>query len=237
MTHDLIVVCPSHRRPKEASEVFDTFLATRTADSLLRFGVWTADPSTGGYVHLPVTYSTAETMTARSNILARWAVEQARYVGWIADDNRFRTKGWDRVVIDALEAMGGGVVYGNDVVSPGSKPSHVFMSSEIVRELGWLIHPEMTMTFFDDAWERLGRAMGRLRYLPEVTVEHLYTERDNLAAFVHDKAVYEPWLRHECEDQAARCLRAVRRAVRSRPSSSTSTAERTFRDLVPETGL
>ena len=134
------------------------------------------------------------------------------------------TKPMDFPADEALERMGGGIAYGNDIVSPGSKPSHVFMDTAIAKELGWLIHPEMIGTFFDDVWEQLGRAMGRLKYLPDVTVAHLYTERDNLAAYFRDKDIYERWLRHDCEGQAGRCLRALRRSSSTLTASSSKLA-------------
>ena len=110
---DLIVLCPTHLRPAEARALFDSFLATRQADSLLRFGVWNEDPKASDYGSLPVTYTTDERMVARTNRLAVWAADRAPYIGWVADDNRFRTPGWDRMVLDALREVP--IVFGNDV--------------------------------------------------------------------------------------------------------------------------
>lgn len=225
--NDLIVVCPSHQRPKEARELYDSFVETRTGDSLLRFGVWNEDVHYGS---LPVTYITQERMTPRTNALAMWASERCKYIGWVADDNRFRTKGWDQRVMDELRRVP--IVFGNDVSSPGSKPSHVFMDSRIVRSLGWLIHPGLRSTFFDDVWANLGvgpidvsrplfpqsgshSGLG-IGYLPDVIVEHLYTERDNSKDFMADMETYQTWLRNDCEDD-------IGRARRGKQFSSTST--------------
>lgn len=211
----------------------------------MRFIVWNKDPEASKYEGLPVTYLTEERMVPRTNKAAERASEQADYIGWVADDNRFRTEGWDTKVLDVLAETP--IVFGNDVVSPGSKPSHVFMDSRIVRSLGWFLHPGLKSTFFDDVWANLGvgpidvsgplvqffpngwvkgyvndGGLG-IKYLNDVVVEHLYIERDNSKDFMADMAVYQQWLRHECENDIARASRALRRG-RYRPSSSISTA-------------
>jgi hypothetical protein len=219
--HDLIVVCPSFRRPDAARELFDSFQQTASANSMLRFAVWNEDPTAAKYASLPTSFLIAERMTPRTNAVARWAARAARYVGWVADDMRFRTPGWDRIVVGALDRMRGGVVFGNDMQSPGSKPSHVFLSAEIVRALGWLHHPGMVSTFGDDVWEHIGRGLGKYRYLPEIVVEHLYAEKDNIDAFLQDMEVFQAWVREDAEDQIAACRRELKRSVRS---SSISTA-------------
>ena len=211
---NLLVLCPSYKRPQQAREVLATFNATRTADSYLMFAIGIKDSK--AYEDLPIIVYPEWPMVARSNRACAALSGAYDYVGWIADDNRFETEGWDAQVIAALEAtVRGGVVYGNDVVSPGSKPSHVFMDALIPRALGWFLHPQLKSTFFDDVWEQIGRGLGTLRYLPDVRVNHLYVEKDNSLDFQHDMDVYQTWLRHDLDADLAR----IRRALRSRRSS------------------
>ena len=164
------------------------------------------------------------------------------HVGWIADDNRFLTPGWDERVLDALRTVP--IVFCNDGVSPGSKPSHVFMDARIPRALGWFLLPGIHSTFFDDAWQTLGtgadattgplakdgngigldplnQGLG-IAYLANVVVNHLYIEKDNRKSFAEDQEVYRKWLRHGAEDDIARARSALRpgrdaRGAASRP--------------------
>lgn len=211
---NLLVLCPSFRRPQQAAEVLRTFESTRQADSYLIFAIGIQDSA--AYADLPVIVYPTWPMVQRTNRACSVLSGAYDYVGWVADDNRFETPGWDTQVIAALDAKPGGVVYGNDVVSPGSKPSHVFMDARIPRALGWFLHPQLKSTFFDDVWEQIGRGLGTLQYLSDVRVNHLYVEKDNSADFAADMDVYQAWLRHDLDSDLAR----VRRALRPRRRAS-----------------
>lgn len=208
---------------------------------MIRFALWRHDRTLREYEGLPASVVGEETMTARTNAVAKWATEKGKYIGWVADDNRFRSVGWDREVLSALQDVP--IVFGNDEVSPGSKPSHVFMDARIVKTLGWIVHPDLRSTFFDDVWANLGAgpidvsrplferdalpSWSRLRqavsrsdnglglvYLPNVEIPHLYTERDNSANFLADMETYQHWLRHDCEDDIRRVQKALRSHAR-----------------------
>lgn len=221
---DLVVLCPSYKRPEAAKALLVSEWET-TRKATVRFLVWDQDPTRDQYPQANTVLLPEETMVARTNAGA-WLFSEARYLGWVADDMRFETNGWNETVVKALDRMGGGVVYGNDLVSPGSKPSHVFLSSEIVRTLGWLHHPDMRATFGDDVWEHLGKGLGKYQYLPDVKIRHLYREKDNETDFLHDMEVFQKWVGERADDDIARCARALRRAHvrkgRLRPSPATS---------------
>ena len=167
----LIVLCPSYRRPISASAVLESFNRTKVLpDTRLVFLCYERDPDSDLYQG-DVILCPEKAMVERVNG-ALGLLDDYDSVGWIADDNRFETPGWDRVVVDALGSHP--MVFGNDVVSPGSKPSHVFMDSRIPRELGWLILPGLHSTFADDVWANLG--VGAIdvtdRLLPEKTLRY-----------------------------------------------------------------
>ena len=147
-------------------------------------------------------------MVDRSNMIAAHYWDRFDYIGWVADDNRFETPGWDQIVVNALQKTP--VVFCNDVVSPGSKPSHVFMDARIPKALGWFLHPDMRSTFFDDVWHDLGKGLG-ITYLDDVRIPHLYVEKDNHEDFYHDMEVYQTWQRHHMEEDISRCRRELRR--------------------------
>ncbi len=222
----LLVLCPSHQRPVEARRLYETFQRTAILpDTRLVFLVWSGDSTAHKYESnwMKSALRPEEAMTARCNAGFVSEDNDCEAVGWVADDNRFATVGWDELVLHALRATP--IIFGNDVVSPGSKPSHVFMDARIPRALGWFRHPGLISTFHDDVDMRLGtgtdtaRPLGQngesdggvgIRYIPELVIPHLYTERDNRANFQHDAPVYRAWRRNEAEDDIAKAKRALR---------------------------
>jgi hypothetical protein len=102
------------------------------------------------------------------------AVEQApnyKYIGFLGDDHRTRTPGWDDKVIEALESHN--VVYGNDLIWGEGLPTAVFLRSEIVQKLGYMAPPSLIHLYLDNFWLELGRATT-IKYLPDVIIEHLH---------------------------------------------------------------
>ena len=223
----LLVLCPSHQRPLRARRLYETFERTKILpDTRLVFLVWSGDPTAPKYEsnRMKSALRPEEAMTARCNAGFVSEDNDCAAVGWVADDNRFATIGWDELVLHALRTVP--IVFGNDVASPGSKPSHVFMDARLPRALGWFRHPGLISTFHDDVDMHLGtgadtaRPLGQngdetrgvgIRYIPEVVIPHLYTERDNSANFQHDAAVYSAWRRNEAEDDIAKARRALRK--------------------------
>ena len=235
----LIVLCPSYRRPISARAVLESFNKTKTLPTTrLVFLCYQKDEDSDKYEG-DVILCPEKAMGGRVNN-ALGLLDDYPHVGWIADDNRFETKGWDEQVVKALGSHP--IVFGNDVVSPGAKPSHVFMDSRIPKALGWLILPGLHSTFTDDVWANLGvgavdvtgplvpPGLGSryivthgglgIAYLDDVRVNHLYIEkqaewkvRGGAAYKVHDEDdldTYRHWLRHDAENDIAKARKALR---------------------------
>ena len=82
-----------------------------------------------------------------------------------------RTQGWDRLLLEALDKLGGeGIVYGNDLHQGEALPTAPVISSGIVGALGWMMEPSLKHMHVDDVWRDLGRAAGCLAYVPEVVI-------------------------------------------------------------------
>jgi hypothetical protein len=148
-----------------------SFYETKTTDRVsLRFAVDASDPKLTKYPKEARAFDSHSAVEAM-NFAAAQAT--AMYIGFLGDDNRFVTQGWDAIVLAALDEMGGGVVYPNDLINPGSLPSVVFMSRAICEAVGYFALPSLKINYFDNVFRDLGEGVGKYKYLPDVAVQHL----------------------------------------------------------------
>jgi hypothetical protein len=144
--------------------------------------------------------------------LAQWtnelAVEALRHgadiLGFLGDDHRPRTPGWDERVKEAFRKMGSGLVYCDDGLQGERLPTAPFWSADIVRELGWFYPPTLQHMYADNAWLKLASDLGRCTYLPDVSIEHMHPSagkaqmddvyRENDTQYARDARAYQAWL-------------------------------------------
>jgi hypothetical protein len=186
---DLAVIVPSRGRPHTVAEMARAFRDTCTAGAQLVFAVDEDDPEYQAYrkavydtlvehgrVHMVA--QPAGTMVSALNHAARVLLDSPAYVrpqaiGFMGDDHRPRTKGWDTSYLQALQGRPG-IVYGNDLIQGASLPTQCAISASVVRALGFMAPPVLTHLYVDNYWLQLGRATGCISYLPQVIVEHVH---------------------------------------------------------------
>lgn len=203
----MLVLCPSRGRPEGAYELLDTFSSTKgLPNTILQFIVDADDPKASLYPEGH--YVVERGRPGMADALNKVAVmEASRYdiLGFVGDDHRFRTPGWDRKIEQALKS--GGFAYGNDLLQGPNLPTAVFISAPIVEKLGWFSPPMQAHLYLDDAWKYLGESTGSLFYLPGVIIEHMhpiagkaewdegYARVNSTAMYDADRAAYETWLK------------------------------------------
>ena len=197
---DLVVVVPSRGRPEAAAELVEAFAETCTAATRLVFACDEDDPTLDEYVpegrSFPPVYAVKphSMVSALNDVACKQLHTYA--IGFMGDDHRPRTKGWDERYLDALRDLGTGIVYGDDLLQREKLPTQCAMTSDIIRALGYMAPPTLTHMYCDDFWRDLGRQAGCLRYLPDVVVEHMHpiagkAEWDDGHKRVNAPAVYE----------------------------------------------
>lgn len=127
-------------------------------------------------------------------------------VGFMGDDHRPRSWGWDLDYIDVLKDIETGFVYGNDLLQGGIMPTQVAFTTDIAVTLGWMAPPVLHHLCVDLVWRELGNAIGRLEYLDDVIVEHMhplagkarmdrgYRIANSTVMARHDTAAYELYM-------------------------------------------
>jgi hypothetical protein len=178
---DLIVIVPSRGRPSAVAEMARAFQETCTADTRLVFVVDRDASDQAAYIDAAgsgdpprVWLTDSHTMVEALNHAARTAGNMAYAVGFMGDDHRPRTVGWDTAYLNALRQLSSGIVYGDDLVQGERLPTQCAMTADIVRALGWMAPPTLRHMYVDNFWRDLGIQAGCLRYMRDVVVEHLH---------------------------------------------------------------
>lgn len=227
----MLVIVPSRGRPDNITELIDSWESTRTYAELLvavdsddemleRYEMVLENAPSWATIHV----APRKRMVPTLNDRAMESVERYDILGFMGDDHRPRTHGWDRRFAGAIAQTGGvGVAYGNDLIQGPNLPTAVWMSSCIVETLGYMVPPGLIHLFADDSWKAWGNGIKRLTYVSDVIVEHLhpvaqksewddtYKECNSGAVWGADEATYQEYqrttLQEDIDKIKARCFR------------------------------
>lgn len=219
----LCLIVPSRGRPTNVQRLIEAVEMTSLGEAQLVVGIDDNDPERPGYAELAcvkVMLAGHPTMIEKLNSIAVHEASAYEFIGFAGDDHVPRTKGWDKAVIEALDSLHGpGIVYCNDLFQGPNLPTSVFMHSSIVQTLGWMAPPTLMHLYCDNAWRTLGEALGALRYLPDVVIEHVhphagkaesdeqYERVNSNERYAADKKAYEDWLRYQLPGDVERIRR------------------------------
>lgn len=177
--HGLLTLVPTRNRVENALELLDVWYNTTTDPSSgLLFVVGTEDPRLKEYVEkIPIGHLLtfpSRGLVKALNYAAPMYVEEYEAIGFMGDDHRPRTTGWDSTYLDVLRGLGPGYVYGNDLLMGERIPTQVAISSSIIRSLGFFGPPGFIHLNVDLTWKDMGESLGRLFYLDDVIIEHMH---------------------------------------------------------------
>lgn len=235
---DLVVIVPSRGRPNTVAEMAEAFEQTCTADTWLCFATDEDDPAADDYrcddpaypaMSIAVFDHQPSSMVRALNAAALSYIglpgrQSTKAIGFLGDDHRPRTKGWDRAYLDALAAQRG-IVYGDDLIQGPNLPTQCAMSTDVVRALGHMAPPALTHLYVDNYWRDLGKAAGCLTYLPDVVIEHVHPiagkapvddgyRRVNAPEMYHrDSAAYQLYMSEHGGDDVAKVRQALTAAA------------------------
>lgn len=134
--------------------------------------LWVIPPGPPGIVH-PINYVVNELSEDTFNVI------KISMLGFMGDDHLPQVRAWDERFLDINAAMGKlSILYGDDKFQGARLPTAAFISSGIVSKLGFIAPPELRHLYVDDYWRDLGNGAEVLRYVPEVTIEHLHYLND-----------------------------------------------------------
>lgn len=215
----LTVIVPSRGRPDAALDLINAIVDTRQiASTNVVIAVDSDDPMLDLYREVGMVRADVSRievvkggwMVAALNEAAARVVEDPAVtaVGFLGDDHRPRTPGWDAAYLTALQQMGAGVVYGNDLLQYDFVPTQCAMTADIIRRLGWMAHPTLKHMYVDTLWRDMAEPAGKLRYLPDVVVEHLHYLNNKATMDAGYKRVNDPKV-YQVDEEAFRQLHAT----------------------------
>jgi len=212
---DLIVIVPTRGRPDNLWQLWLAFKTTCTAGTVLLAVVDDDDPQlaayeqriawAGGDPRLQLVVGPRLRLGGTLNAVGPVYAAQCPRIGFMGDDHRPCTAGWDAAYITELDRLGTGLVYGDDLIQHQALPTQVAMTSDVVLATGHMVPPGMTHLWIDNAWLALGQALGAITYLPQVVIEHMhpiagraawdegYAECNTDERSDADRAAFETW--------------------------------------------
>jgi len=178
MNKSILTIMCSRERPNECFNAVESFLNT-SSESDLTILLDGDDSNLMAYLekkeHLHFyMIQKKDTITNRINQSALSNIDKYEFFHITNDDVFYHTKYWDKKFMETLNDYGYGIVYGNDLFQKENLPTFPFISSEIIKELGWLQMPLLNKYYGDMAWKILGIEANCLYHCQEIIIEHLH---------------------------------------------------------------
>lgn len=221
----IVYLVPSRGRPHNIAELLTAWSATSAGAADLVIAVDDDDPTIEQYreLELPAFASLHVGPRLRLggtlNALAPGLAGRYIAVGFMGDDHRPRSQGWDAQLEEDLAPAA--VIYGNDLVQSSALPTAVLLESTIVRTLGYFVPRGMLHLWLDNYWRVLGERLGTLRYDPRIVIEHVhpitgraawddsYRENNSDATWTADEARFRQYVELELEVAVAEVRAAI----------------------------
>jgi hypothetical protein len=204
----VLIVVPSRSRPEVSLEFYEEFKKNSVISDLM-FGL---DDDDVEYPRIPgVLYEVnpRKGMNGTLNEIAVKYADQYDYIGFLGDDHRPRTYGWDEILVNAVKDIKNGITYGRDMTQDGQASpicTFVILDTNIIRKLGYMAPTSLKHLYLDNFWRDIGYSMSTLRYNHDVIVEHMhpafhkaewdeqYREVNAPAVYEHDREAYQSYI-------------------------------------------
>jgi hypothetical protein len=227
------MICPTRNRPDRVKDMLKSFYDTkRNADTHICLAVSKDDEKYDQYFsELPnenIITCPSRYLINKTNYICCELFPDIPYYGGIDDDHIFRTKNWDKILLQKLKDNNDwGLACGNDKFNEDwkqwSHPSGWIMSNKTIKFLGYAMYPKFIHSGIDHWQADLFGNAECLYYVPEVIIEHCHylvkkAKDDKGYAWVYDGAnfneamkIYHLWKYEFMEIDVERLKRAIRK--------------------------
>lgn len=221
---DLAVMVPSRGRPGNIQRLRDNMFENNRGDTQLYVYVDEDDPKLAEYrkiIGIELVVGPPNRIGPILNNKAPLLAEDYFIVGFMGDDHIPRTPGWDTRIINKLKEVGTGVAYGNDLLQGENLPTAAFMTSDIIRTIGYFVPPKAQHLYLDNFWMAIGLGIKRLFYFDDVIIEHAHPSKDkaqwddvyekanNGETWSIDGAVYQEYMNAQYNDDVLKLINTL----------------------------
>jgi len=128
------------------------------------------------YEGVVYTVNPNERLVPKLNRAAKTFCDDYKYIAFFGDDHVIRSS-WEKTMIDYCISNGGvGICYGNDLLQQERLPTAVFISTNIIKQIGYMIPTCLQHMYADNFWLDIGKATNCLKYFPDVIWEHMHPD-------------------------------------------------------------
>lgn len=173
-TNKNLIIIPSRNRVANAERAIQAIKDTAVMSDIM---IGLDDDNDSIYPRIDgVTYEVNPRlkMNGTLNLLSTKYADRYETIYFMGDDHLPKTYGWDAILYGAIEKKGYGVAYGNDLFQGQNLPTAVMMSTNIIKELGFMSPPELIHMFMDNFWKAVGERLEAITYFDDVIVEHMH---------------------------------------------------------------
>jgi hypothetical protein len=176
----IALLIPTRNRPNSIKHILEEYKIYGNGYIDFVIGVDEDDEYIGDYVRLANDYNVILYIAQRKRLgptLNDMSVKYAKKyfaLGFIGDDMRPRTEGWDGKIMSSLQQLKTGIVHGDDGHWGKDLATQVFMTSDIVQTLGYMVPPGMIHMYLDNFWSEFAREINKFVYRGDILIEHLH---------------------------------------------------------------
>jgi hypothetical protein len=216
-----LVIIPARGRPDKAKTAFD---ALKDLSKISDFMIGLDDDDAHNYPEIDGVIREVNPrlkMNGTLNLLATKYADKYETITFMGDDHLVRTEGWDEKLYEPIKARGFGIAYANDLFQGENLPTQVMISTNIIKELGFMAPPKLIHLFMDNFWKVFGQVLGCLDYKADVVIEHMhfmagksasdeqYLEVNSKDVSNHDALAFKEYAETQLKDDAIKVLTAV----------------------------
>lgn len=214
MNHErFLILCPTRDRPDQAIELYNNIKA-HSLNSEICFIV--DNDQIALYKDLRtfdciVEYVPHESMAFAINSVSVKYAKRYKYIGFLGDDHRIRTRGWDLILLSEFQIEKDiGIFYCNDLNQKQNLPTQVVMSSVLIQTMKGIVPIDgIRHLYIDNFWKKVGEDLGILRYFDDVIIEHmhfsvgknkedeLYKKNNSSERYLEDSNTFHSYIQNE----------------------------------------
>jgi hypothetical protein len=132
------------------------------------------------------------TLMEKINVHAMDIANEYKYIGFIGDDIVFKTK-WEKEFLNWLSTEKYALAFANDLLhTTGELATHPFITSNMIKALGFYGLPVVTHHYFDNYWMKITKNVGKIKFFENIIMEHMHpvvnkAEQDSLYHIIEEK--------------------------------------------------